>query len=335
MRIAIIKLSALGDIVHSMIVLEFIKKHFPDAVIDWFVDESLSKALELNPYISNIIGVKLKEIRKSKSLKLLKQEVDRVKSLNSYDYIIDLQGLLKSALLTYLLKGDSFGFDKFSIKESFASNFYDKKFQIPYSENVIIRNIYLVSKALKFKFHSDEIFSKEPFFKFENFKSEKVDNLIENSKKNIVLVVGASIKNKIYPKEKFLKVISKLDENIIAISGNESEREIAEYISKSSENTKVAPSLNLNELKYLIYKSNLTIGGDTGPTHIAWALNRASITIFGNTPKSRNSFPTEINRTINSSSRVDPLNIDKRDFSIGEISSQKIVNLALEILYGR
>jgi heptosyltransferase-1 len=90
--------------------------------------------------------------------------------------------------------------------------------------------------------------------------------------------------------------------------------------------------MNLNQLKAVVANAKLIIGGDTGPTHMAWALNIPSITIFGNTPEHRNTYITPINRVVKSDSKVNPLKLDKSDFSIKEIEPQTIVTLAKELL---
>ena len=58
MRIAIVKISAIGDIVHTMVVLQFIKKNYPESSIDWFVDETLKGVLENNPHINQIHSIR-------------------------------------------------------------------------------------------------------------------------------------------------------------------------------------------------------------------------------------------------------------------------------------
>ena len=73
------------------------------------------------------------------------------------------------------------------------------------------------------------------------------------------------------------------------------------------------------------------IGPDTGPTHMAWALNVPSIILFGSTPGSRNSYETSINRVIESESNVNPLKIKKDDFSIKEISPREILKVYQDI----
>ena len=67
MKIAIVRLSALGDIVHSMIVLQFIKKKYPESEIDWFIEKRFLEVLEHNPHINQIHKVSLKSVNKSKS----------------------------------------------------------------------------------------------------------------------------------------------------------------------------------------------------------------------------------------------------------------------------
>jgi heptosyltransferase-1 len=96
----------------------------------------------------------------------------------------------------------------------------------------------------------------------------------------------------------------------------------------------MVPKTNLDGLKSIIANSKLVIGGDTGPTHMAWGFNIPSITIFGNTPEYRNTYITNINRVIKSDSKVDPYKLDKNDFSIGEIKASDIVEIAKEILNG-
>ena len=77
---------------------------------------------------------------------------------------------------------------------------------------------------------------------------------------------------------------------------------------------------------------DLVIGGDTGPTHVAWALNIPSITLFGSTPGYRNTYATNINHILESESKVDPYKIDKNDFSIKTIKVSDIVTRAKELL---
>ena len=127
MKIAIVKLSALGDIVHGMIVLQFIKKNYPESEIDWFVEKRFLGVLENNPHINQIHQVSLKSVNKSKSFFLFWKELRKIRKLGKYDLVIDMQGLIKSALVARMIPSNiTLGFDKDSLRESLAANFYDK-----------------------------------------------------------------------------------------------------------------------------------------------------------------------------------------------------------------
>ncbi len=93
------------------------------------------------------------------------------------------------------------------------------------------------------------------------------------------------------------------------------------------------PKCNLNSLKALIAKSDLLIGNDTGPTHMAWGLNIPSITIFGPTPINR-VYETPINKVVKSSSKVNHFKLNKNDFSICEIKEETIIQMSKNLLNG-
>jgi heptosyltransferase I len=245
--------------------------------------------------------------------------------------VIDAQGLLKSALVSWIVGSrvvGSFvaGFDRDSIREKVASFFYDTKVYIPYDKNTIDRNLRVICEPLGIKVTKEEILAKEPFL-FSNSQFS-----ILNSQFSIIFVVGASKPNKIYPKEKFLEIAQKLQEKVLVVWGNQDEYETALWLSQNSEYITLDEKGNLDNLKFKIQNSKLIIGGDTGPTHIAWGMNIPSITIFGNTPAYRNTYETAINKTVKSKSVVNPLKLDKDDFSINEIDSNEIVSIARKLL---
>jgi len=331
MKIAIVKLSAMGDIIHAMVALQFIKKTFPEATIDWIVEEGFKGILENNPHINNILTVNLKSIKIKKSAIFTQYKLLQKYGKNNYDVVIDAQGLLKSAIVSRIIGGrvvGSFvaGFDTDSIREKIASLFYDKKVYISYEKNVIDRNIKVILEPLGLKLTKEDILTKEPFL-YTNSKYS-----ISNSQFPIIFIVGASKPNKIYPKEKFLEIAEKLQKQVLVVWGNQDEYETAFWLSQNSNFITLDEKGTLDDLKFKIQNSKLVIGGDTGPTHIAWGMNIPSITIFGNTPAYRNTYETPINKTVKSDSIVNPLKLDKTDFSIEEISSVSIVNIAKRLL---
>ena len=327
MKIAIVRLSALGDIINSSVVLEFLHKHFKSIEIDWICEEVFAPLLQDHPLISRVCTINLKEIKKSKSLSLLRQNYNKLKSLGDYDIVIDMQGLIKSAIVSRMISKNTHGFDKKSTRESLAALFYKTVSSIDYSENVVKRNCFVVSDALGFEITPNEIQNKGPIFPISK------EFFFSNDKKNVVLVVGASWDSKIYPKEELVKVCKELKEQFYIVWGNKQEKADAEFIASHTKYATVAPQLKLDELVSFISQADLLIGNDTGPTHMAWAQNIPSITLLGPTTK-RMIYETPINIGIKSPSKVDIMKIDKNDFSIKEISYKEIVNKAKELLYG-
>ena len=107
---------------------------------------------------------------------------------------------------------------------------------------------------------------------------------------------------------------------------------MADNIKTLSPNVQVTQKPSLDALMSLISQMNLVIGSDTGPTHMAWALNVPSITLFGPTPGYRNTCITNINKIIESDSTVNPRKIDRSDHSIKNIKVSDISELAEKLL---
>ena len=328
MRIAIVKLSAMGDIVHGAIALQFIRKHYPDARIEWICEKAFAPVLEDNPDIDAIHTINLKEIKKNRDIAALFALIKKLASLGEYDHIIDMQGLIKSAVVSRIIGKSTSGFDKNSTRESLAALLYKKSFDIPYDANTVDRNIDIVARSLGFDVSHEEALSKQPFlfyhddnFSFKNYLEEK----------NVVFVIGSTWESRNYPKELFAELADLLKVNCLIVWGGEEERGRAEWIEAHSQYAKVLPKLDINALKALIAKSDLVIGNDTGPTHMAWAMNTASIVIFGPTPISR-VHVTDTNKVVKSPSVVDPLKLNREDFSIKEIKPAEIYEIAKGLL---
>ena len=318
LKIAIVKLSALGDIVHAAIVLQFIKKHCPNAHITWLVDARFSSLLKDHPLIDELVVLPLKESFK-KSYKI-------IKTLGKFDKVIDLQGLFKSAVVAKLLGKEIYGFSRESVKEKIAARLYRHKFKIDYNENIIVRNLSLVGYALNFSFDKSEILKKSPCFEIcKKFKNE-------SGKKRVLIAAFASEESKIY--DKFKDVIRLLDGcEIYLCYGSESEKARAEAII-SGTTAKLLEKLSIKDMIDFIASCDLVIGNDSGLTHLAWAVNRPSITLFGNRPSHRNAYVTDKNLVVDMGKQIDARSIDKNDFCIREIYPETVANFAKRLLNG-
>ncbi|MEA1917784.1 MAG: glycosyltransferase family 9 protein, partial [Campylobacterota bacterium] len=250
-KILIVRLTALGDIVNSSIVIQLINNKFDNIQIDWLC-EDINKELATSIIgINRVHTISLKKLKKSRSFSELKKTINYLKNLPKYEMVIDMQGLLKSSIVSKLVSNETYGYDKNSSRESLSSLFYKYQFNKSYESNVIERNIFLTCSALKCTINSDEIVNKEPIFQV---NSDFTCSAVVNEKRNIALVIGASWESKKYPLDKFIELInSNLDYNFLVLSGNKSEYSDAKYIASKSQSTAIEPS-SIKNLISLISK---------------------------------------------------------------------------------
>jgi heptosyltransferase-1 len=330
MKIVIVKLSALGDIVHAMVALQFVKQARPDVSIDWLVEEGFAGVLQGNPDINQVLTVNLKSLKQNKVDFFKEIKKVRLYAKNNYDLVIDAQGLIKSAITSRLLSTHVAGFDKQSIREKPASCLYKKQINYPYDGNTIDRNVAVIGQPLDVKITEQQIINKAPFLFYSNSLAE-LTSFFSTNDKNIIFVIGSTWPSRNYPKEQYLKVIQGLNANSLIIWGNSEEKLAADWIASQTDKATVLPKLDFDQLKAVLANSNLVIGNDTGPTHMAWGFNIPSITLFGPTPVSR-VYQTAINKVLKSSSIINHFKLDKNDFSIKEIKEDEIILLAKSLL---
>ena len=324
--------------------IQFIRKHIANAHISWFCDTRFEQIARLLAGVDEVIALPLKDKKFLKSFEILRQKQGQ------FDIIIDLQGLLKSALVSRILGKNIFGFDRFSTKEGLASIFYTHKYSCNYDKNIILRNLELCGFALNFSFDEKEILTKEPCF----LKNSRIPN--ENSRipsdesripnknsripsdesripdknsripnKKILIAPFASESSKCYAH--FASVIKGAKEfaQCFLVAGSEPEREKAAKLASSGA-TLLAP-LDLAQILEFMDTCDLIIGNDSGITHLAWAQNYATITLFGNRSGARNAFATPKNLIIQATPKheIDAFHIDKRDFCINDIDPAQII----------
>ena len=321
MKIAIVRLSALGDIVNAAVVVQFIKAAYSGCRVEWICEEHFAPLVKRIDGVDAVHSVGLRQLKKERKLSLLREQIAAIRSFGEYDIAIDMQGLLKSSIVAKLTCKRVHGYDKNSIRERIASLFYTSTTAIAYEENIILRNVALINDALNLSVDTAAIEQKRAVFLAARLQK----------KQDLLFVLGASWESKIYPAKKLAKVCRALQKETLLIWGDEEERKRAETIALTCKHAVVAPKLSLEALIDTITNTRLLIGNDTGPTHIAWAQNIASVTLFGPTNR-RMIYTTERNIAVESDSHVDILKIDKEDFSIRDIDETRVIEAARRLL---
>ena len=157
MRVLLVKTSSLGDVIHNLPLVTDLRAHFPDAAIDWVVEEAFAEIVGLHPAIRRVIPVALRRWRRAPLAPATWREMGAFRALlrqDNYDLVIDTQGLLKSALITRLARGKRCGYSASAAREPLAAHFYDLRFDVPKDLHAVERNRRLGAQAAAYSAES-------------------------------------------------------------------------------------------------------------------------------------------------------------------------------------
>jgi len=279
-RILVVKLTSMGDVLHLLPALNDLSTAFPNAIIDWMVEDSFAEIPSWHPSVGRVISVSTRRWRHLRWANI--SEFFRfLKTLRStsYDVVIDAQGLMKSAVLARLAKpkkgGYYAGFSGDSIKESPAATLYNKKLSIARDQHAIQRLRQLFATCFNYSFNTHEV----------NY-GIAVKQPETTSKPSIMLLHGTTWPTKHLPDAiwgELADVIAADGYNIKVCWGNEQERQRAEWIAKERPSVTVLGKSNLTTVANELAKTNGAIAVDTGLGHMAAALQIPCISIYGAT----------------------------------------------------
>jgi len=273
-NILIIKPSALGDIVHSLPFLAVIKKKFPNAKIDWVVAFGLHKFLEGHPMINRLWIIKKDQWKKPGNLNHTLKEINELKKglkASEYDVSIDLSGLLRSGIITWFSKaGIKLGFKE---SDEGSSLFYTHKIHGS-------MNIHAIDRYLEIaKFMGCSIDKIDyPFAPYDPCPSI----LKELPEDFVVMSPSAGKPANRWQAKKFGRLAAKLLLPTVVIASLGEAKIAREVVAHSNGKAiSVAGMTGLKELVALIGRASFFVCNDTGPMHIAAALNVPAFAIFG------------------------------------------------------
>jgi len=280
MKVLIVKTSSMGDLIHTLPAVTDAANAIPDIQFDWVAEESFAEIPAWHPAIKRVFPIAIRRWRKNLGGRITYEEISEFYKeikLQQYDYIIDAQGLIKSALLTRLAKGLRTGMDKHSCKEPLASFFYQKKVSITRQAHAIERVRMLFARVLGYQYPQTQL---NYGLSAASFKSSL------NDKPYLVFLHGTSGDNKLWPLEQWELLRDTALANGFAIYlpwGNEQERKRAELISAAKGSCHILPKMNLTEIAAILANASGVVGVDTGLAHLAAALSIPGVTIYVDT----------------------------------------------------
>jgi heptosyltransferase-1 len=280
LKLLIVKTSSLGDVVHNLPIIHDIRKHHPDALIDWVVEESFADIPALNPCIHQVFPVAIRRWRKSIFSRQTWREIKTAKMQimqQQYDLIIDTQGLLKSALLARFAHGKRHGYNRQSAREPIASCFYNLQHHVARDLHAVARNRALAALSVGYAIPNEA-----PDY---GIRAANISTSISDSP-YVMGLHGTSRNSKLWPVTHWIalaQALGILKLKLVLPWSSNAELARAQYIASTVDNVMILPKQGIAELAGIISQSAAAIGVDTGLSHLSVALNIPTVAIYTDT----------------------------------------------------
>ncbi|ANA39965.1 ADP-heptose--LPS heptosyltransferase [Geobacter anodireducens] len=298
LRVLIVKVSALGDVIHALPVLDYLHQVSPGIAIDWVVEEGNRDILEGHPLLRRLHVVRTKAWRRDPLSDTTRTQIATVRRElreAAYDIAFDLQGNIKSGLIAWLSDARRrYGFDRDGVRESL--NLYFTTNQVPLRR----QDHHISSRALRvvsvpfgrdyagMKLSTDIYTSPEDDEAAEVFLATLDDGFV------LLFHNGTTWTTKLWHEEGWIALGTRAihmfpDATILLSWGNDQEKKAAEAIAAGiGRRVRVLPKLTLKGFCALLKKVDVVVGGDTGPVHMAAAVGTPTVSFFRATDGSRN-----------------------------------------------
>jgi lipopolysaccharide heptosyltransferase I len=296
-RILVVRLSALGDVIHTIPAVVAMR----DALgvdIEWAVERPYADLVEV---VAGVRAVRASIRKWGHALFSSRNDIRIfVSRIRGSDVAVDFQGLIKSALVArFSGASERYGFDRDAIREKLAASFINRHVPVDQSRHVVEWNMQLASAVAR----RELVMPTVDFAKFATRRADvssahgdRADETSAPLRGKIVVLPGAGKANKQWPPERFGEAIRRIGFPAMAVWGP-NERELAERTG-----LELAPPTDLRQLAAVLRDAALVIGGDTGPLHLAAALGTRVVGLYGPTSVRRNGPFGQLERCVSAAS---------------------------------
>ncbi|MEP4145768.1 MAG: lipopolysaccharide heptosyltransferase I [Halioglobus sp.] len=280
MRVLLVKMSSLGDVVHTLPALTDALATMPGLRFDWVVEEAFAEIPAWHPAVDKVIPIALRRWRKHPLRDFTGPEWRECRNQlrrNHYDAVIDAQGLLKSAFVARLVKAPIYGFDKQSSRERLASSIYQHKIPVPRDMHAVERTRLLFAKALNYQVPN----AKGDYGVRENLVGGK-----SSRSKGLLFFHGTARAEKLWPESYWIDLANKAHAAGYPVWlpwGSDEEKARADRIAVQCGSARVLPKLDLVGVAGLLLEADGAVAVDTGLGHLAAALDVPTVSLYGPT----------------------------------------------------
>lgn len=276
-RVLLVKTSSLGDVVHNLPVVSDLVAAVPGVTIDWVVEEGFAAIPRLHPQVSRVLPVAVRRWRRSPWSADVHAQVRRFLGelrSESYDAVIDTQGLIKSAWIARAARGIRHGLDWSSSREPLGW-LYDHTYHVPWGRHAVERNRSLAAQALGYALSAPA--------RYGITAAVRHFPWLPAEHPHAVLLHATSAERKLWPEARWVELGCALAaRNLVCVLpwGSPAEHQRSQRLAQQIPQAVVPERLELEVLSALLAQAFVVIGTDTGLTHLAGALGVLTIGLY-------------------------------------------------------
>jgi len=278
MRVLLIKMSSLGDVIHTLPAVTEAGKN--GVRFDWVVEEAFADIAAAHPAVHNVIPIAWRRWRKNmRANRGVMAEFYRSLRTQPYDMVLDSQGLIKSAAVALMAKGPRQGFSHTVAREPWAAFAYGQGHCIPRAQHAIDRQRQLFASVFGYELGGDV----DAGLELDQSSAEK--SVQSSALRQVFLLHGTTWQTKHWPVvmwQALARDVSAAGFEPVVTWGNEIERQRAELIAQDGV-ARVVPRMPLAQLSELIAQAVVVIGVDSGLCHLSAALGTPTLGLYGPT----------------------------------------------------
>ncbi|NIQ03308.1 MAG: lipopolysaccharide heptosyltransferase I, partial [Nitrospinaceae bacterium] len=288
-RILIIKLSSLGDVIHTLPSLRSLRQLYPKAHIAWIVEEKCKDALYRNPDLDELIVIRIHHWRKNWNLQSWREFKACVKKVRGrFDLVLDLQGLIKTGVIAWLTQAPRIiGFDKKDCRERPNAWFTHETIPFMGKKIHVVDRYRSMIKALGAQSLSGEFILNVPPEAEQHIEAYFKSHPDLAGRPIVAVHHGVGFPTKRWPIERFAQLGDRLARelgfHILLTWGPGEEESVQKLSGMMKEKHWVSPKNSLHESIAMFKRMSLCLGCDTGPMHLAAAQGVPTVTLFGPT----------------------------------------------------
>jgi heptosyltransferase-1 len=276
MRVLLVKLSSMGDVIHTLPAITDAVREVPGIKFTWIIEEAFQEIASWHPAVERVIPIALRK----RNFKQVRGAIRELRS-QQFDLVLDAQGLIKSAVITRLARTKNrAGGDWGTCRESIASLFYNRKYSVAKDQHAVVRLRQLFAKTFGYTVPAG------PISYGVNIPDCEMPNIWNNTNPYLVFLHGTTWDSKHWPDEYWVALANLVAQQGLKVQvtwATQQQKARAQMLADKCSNVTMLPHLSINQAAAVLSHAYGVVAVDTGFAHLSAALDKPMVAIYGST----------------------------------------------------